>query len=174
MNRRINVLHVIFDDLRPELFGAYGQRGGGAPLTPNFDRLASEGVSFSHAYADFAVCGPSRNSFLSGRRPDKNGALTFLSSFRDDPAHRWWRPIPGAATAPGLRGGREKHGWRAQTFGLPRKHFSVHLGSLLPVGMFALRLWCRTRGAEFPPANGHTHPPTPPPRVLVLTLTRES
>ena len=54
-----------------------------ASLTPSFDRLAKEGTTFTHAYAQQAICGPSRNSFLSGRRPDRIRTYTFESSFRD-------------------------------------------------------------------------------------------
>lgn len=61
-----NVLFLIVDDLRPEL-GCYGN-----PIvkTPNIDRLARNGVTFTRAYCQQAVCTPSRTSFLTGLRPD--------------------------------------------------------------------------------------------------------
>lgn len=37
--------------------------------TPNIDKLASSGTVFRKAYCQQAVCGPSRNSFMTGRRP---------------------------------------------------------------------------------------------------------
>ena len=66
----LNIIHVIVDDLRPEL-GAYGVQGR---HSPNIDALAASGVSFDSAYTQYALCGPSRNSFLSGRRPDASRA----------------------------------------------------------------------------------------------------
>ena len=38
--------------------------------TPNIDRLAEESIVLNAAYNQYAVCGPSRASFLTGRRPD--------------------------------------------------------------------------------------------------------
>lgn len=73
-----NVLFIAVDDLRPELscFGKPQMK------TPNFDRLATMGVSFSHAYCQQAVCAPSRNSLLTGLRPDAIGIYDLYTFFR--------------------------------------------------------------------------------------------
>lgn len=57
-----NVVLVIADDLATRL-GCYGDE---AAMTPNLDRLASEGVLFERAYACGTVCTPSRKSLLTG------------------------------------------------------------------------------------------------------------
>jgi arylsulfatase A-like enzyme len=64
--RRKNVLFLAVDDLRPEL-GCYGH-----PMvkSPNIDKLAKHGVVFDRTYCQQAVCGPTRASLLTGRRPD--------------------------------------------------------------------------------------------------------
>jgi arylsulfatase A-like enzyme len=62
-----NVLFIIVDDLRTEL-PIYGQDHIEAP---NIDRLASEGVVFSNAYANVPVCGASRASLMTGLRPTR-------------------------------------------------------------------------------------------------------
>ena len=36
--------------------------------TPHLDQLVQEGLLFTRAYCQQAICGPSRNSFMSGRR----------------------------------------------------------------------------------------------------------
>lgn len=65
--KKPNILMIAVDDLRPELnlFGEHGM------VTPNFDRLAARGTIFQRAYCQFAVCGPSRASLMSGLRPNR-------------------------------------------------------------------------------------------------------
>jgi arylsulfatase len=58
-----NVVLIYCDDLGYGDLGCYG-----SPLrTPNIDRLASEGVRFTHFYSGNPVCSPSRASLLTGR-----------------------------------------------------------------------------------------------------------
>jgi iduronate 2-sulfatase len=77
-DRPMNVLLVVVDDLRPEL-GCYGAR---EVVSPHFDRLASKGMLFHNAYAQYPVCNPSRASFLSGMRPDECGIVSNDVPFR--------------------------------------------------------------------------------------------
>ena len=75
--RPMNVLFIIADDLAPRI-GNYGW-----PVrTPNIDRLASQGVSFDRAYAQFPWCGPSRASFLTGTRPNTTRVMDLATPFR--------------------------------------------------------------------------------------------
>lgn len=64
---RQNVLMIAVDDLRPML-GCYGVDH---METPNIDRLASEGMLFERAYCNYAKCGASRLSLMTGLRPDQ-------------------------------------------------------------------------------------------------------
>jgi arylsulfatase A-like enzyme/N-acetylneuraminic acid mutarotase len=75
---RPNVLFIVMDDLRASI-GAYGDA---TAITPNIDRLARRSLLFTHAYAQQAVCNPSRQSFLSGRRPDSIHVWNLTSHFR--------------------------------------------------------------------------------------------
>jgi arylsulfatase A-like enzyme/N-acetylneuraminic acid mutarotase len=75
---RPNVLFIVVDDLRTTL-GSYGDA---TAITPNIDRLAARSLLFTRAYAQQAVCNPSRQSFLSGRRPDAIHVWNLTSHFR--------------------------------------------------------------------------------------------
>jgi iduronate 2-sulfatase len=64
-----NVLFIVVDDLNVAL-GCYGDK---VARTPQMDALAARGVRYEQAQAQFPVCGPSRVSFLTGRRPENTG-----------------------------------------------------------------------------------------------------
>lgn len=74
-----NVLLLLVDDLRPELAGGYS---ASEAITPNMDKLAAASVVFERAYCQQAICAPTRNSFLSGRRPQRTQSWNFLSARR--------------------------------------------------------------------------------------------
>ncbi|QDV29530.1 Choline-sulfatase [Planctopirus ephydatiae] len=81
---RPNILFIIADDLNNSL-GCYGH-----PLakTPNIDRLAQQSVRFDKAYCTFPLCGPSRNSILTGLYPNSTGILQNSQIFRQSiPQH---------------------------------------------------------------------------------------
>ena len=65
-NVKPHVLFISIDDMRPEI-GIYGAK---LAHTPNIDKLAQQGIRFNRAYAQQAICGPSRASIMTGMRPD--------------------------------------------------------------------------------------------------------
>lgn len=75
-----NILFIAIDDLRPEL-ACYGQT---QIITPNIDKLASEGVVFTKAYCNVPVCGASRASLLTGVLPTKTRFVDYLSRADED------------------------------------------------------------------------------------------
>jgi len=79
-----NVLFIISDDLNNRL-GCYGD-----PMakTPHLDALAARGVRFDRAYCTFPLCGPSRNSILTGLYPNSTGIYLNGQIFRQSiPKH---------------------------------------------------------------------------------------
>ncbi|CAK6969332.1 iduronate 2-sulfatase [Scomber scombrus] len=75
---RRNVLFIMADDLRTSL-GCYGDS---VVKSPNIDQLASKSQVFLNAYAQQAVCAPSRTSMLTSRRPDTTRLYDFKSYWR--------------------------------------------------------------------------------------------
>ncbi len=78
-SERPNILFIAIDDLRPEL-GCYGEK---LVKTPNLDRLAQEGLRFTRAYCQEAICGPSRTSLMTGLRPHSCRVVDNATYFRD-------------------------------------------------------------------------------------------
>ena len=77
--KRPNVLFLAVDDMRPSL-GCYGDK---LAITPNLDRLASNGILFNRAYCQTALCNPSRSSLFTGRRPDTTKVWGNRAHFRE-------------------------------------------------------------------------------------------
>ncbi|MBT3383180.1 MAG: sulfatase-like hydrolase/transferase [Prolixibacteraceae bacterium] len=86
--KRPNILFIAVDDLRTEInsFGAKHMH------TPNLDRLAKQGMIFERAYCQQAVCAPSRNSLMTGLRPDALGIYDLYTFFR--------KKVPDVITLP--------------------------------------------------------------------------
>jgi iduronate 2-sulfatase len=111
-----NVLFIVADDFRAEL-ASYGSPA----KTPNLDRLAKRSLQFDRAYAQQAVCNPSRSSFLTGRRPDTLRIWNNGTHFRE--------PNPDVTTLPlwfkedGYDTrcvGKIFHNWHTKVHGDPR------------------------------------------------------
>lgn len=82
-----DILWIITDDQRPDSVRAFNRAEYGhemSPLgyveSPNIDRLAAEGVLFTHAYNQSPTCGPSRTSMHTGRYPFRNGKYGWEST----------------------------------------------------------------------------------------------
>lgn len=75
---KTNILLICIDDLKPVL-GCYGDPHA---ITPNLDRIASRGLVFDRAYCNQAICAPSRNSLMTGLRPQTIGIYDLVTTFR--------------------------------------------------------------------------------------------
>lgn len=108
---RPNVLLIMVDDLKPSLRSF----GDSTAISPNIDGLAMRGTRFERAYANQAVCAPSRINLMTGRRSTSTGIYHFGQDLRDY--------IPNAVTLPQLF---LRAGYRVESFG---KVFHVGHGS---------------------------------------------
>ena len=70
-----NIIFVLADDLGWSELGCYGNDFN---ETPNLDRLAKDGMRFTHAYAAAPVCSPYRAALLTGQHPARMGILDYL------------------------------------------------------------------------------------------------
>jgi len=61
-----NVLIIYADDLGWSDIGCYGSKKN---ETPNLDKLATEGIRFTNAYAAAPICSASRASIMTGKSP---------------------------------------------------------------------------------------------------------
>jgi iduronate 2-sulfatase len=77
--KKPNILFIAIDDLRPEL-GCYGSP---IAVSPNLDKLASDGLLFNRAYCQQAICRPSRASLMTGARPETTGLFHNYVSLRE-------------------------------------------------------------------------------------------
>ncbi len=69
MNKKPNILIVLAEDICPNL-GCYGDKDA---LTPNLDKLASEGVRYDNATSCAPVCSAARTSLVLGTYPSSLG-----------------------------------------------------------------------------------------------------
>ena len=74
-----NIILIFADDLGIEALHAYG--GHGVP-TPHLDKLASNGMLFTHCFANPA-CSPSRAELMTGTYPSFNGVTRVLTKWED-------------------------------------------------------------------------------------------
>jgi len=72
-----NIVLFYIDDLG---WGDVGYMGHPHHLTPNIDRLASQGMIFTDAYANAPVCAPSRASLMSGQYGPRHGIYSVSHS----------------------------------------------------------------------------------------------
>ena len=87
-----NILLLFIDDLGWRDLGCYGST---FYETPNIDRLAAEGTTFTSAYSACPVCSPSRGAFLTGRSPARTGLTGHINPTG---AHRY--PAEGPIIPP--------------------------------------------------------------------------
>jgi arylsulfatase A-like enzyme len=75
-----NIIFLLTDDQR---WDAMGCMGNPDVKTPEMDKLAKEGVLFTHACVTTPICAISRASILSGQYARKHGIIDFKTHFND-------------------------------------------------------------------------------------------
>jgi choline-sulfatase len=98
--RRLNVVLVTIDTLRPDRLGCYGNS---TIPTPNLDRLAGRGVLFENAVCQAPLTAPSHASMFTGLNPAAH-QVRDTGGFVLDPSH------------PTLAGILQRQGWDTAAF----------------------------------------------------------
>jgi arylsulfatase A-like enzyme len=114
-----NVVLILADDLGVECLSSYG---GISHKTPNLDRLAKEGMQFTHCFSN-PYCSPSRAQLLTGRYPFQNGLKVVLHSKSQE--NLYLHP-----TQPSFARQLKQHGYATQIVGkwhvsLEHKHNTI-------------------------------------------------
>ncbi len=134
-----NIVLFLIDDLG---WSDLACQGSSYYQTPHIDRLASQGVRFTDAYAACAVCTPTRAAIMTGKYPARILMTEWLPSGRWNPKAklregRFLRDLPReeftlaeALRAAGYRTGHfGKWHLGTETFGMPEHHgFDINVG----------------------------------------------
>lgn len=147
--RKPNLLFLIADDHARYVLRC---EGNVQAVTPNLDRLASEGVRFGRHYCNAPVCTPSRQSILTGQLPHSAG-VTVLST-------------PLALDKPTLAKQLDAAGYTTAVFG--KMHFNrpgqpgLHGFQTCITEDLTEKLWKNAGGFKPVPEDIRTKPPWRP------------
>jgi len=97
-----NVLLIFSDDLNTQI----GPYMGVDKHTPNLDKLAKHGVTFTRAYCQYPLSGPSRASIMSGLYPVTNGVMD-----NDDTPGSYKKDTPALKEHPSMAGFFRERGY---------------------------------------------------------------
>ena len=74
-SNRPNILWISTEDMSPDV-GVYGDTYS---ITPNIDRLATQGMRYTNAFSTAPVCAPSRSAIITGMYPTTIGSMHMRS-----------------------------------------------------------------------------------------------
>ncbi|HOX39922.1 MAG TPA: sulfatase [Candidatus Brocadiia bacterium] len=88
-----NIVFILADDLGWRDLGCFGSS---FYETPNLDRLASEGMRFTNAYAACPVCSPTRASIMAGKYPARMKTTDYFGAPQPEAAmtHKRFANMP--------------------------------------------------------------------------------
>lgn len=118
-----NIITVFVDDMGWSDLSCYGGTG---TTTENIDRLASEGIRFTHFYVNSPICSPSRVALSTGQYPQRHRITSYLDNRRRNKRRgvaQWLDP-----NAPMLARQLQRSGYATGYFG------KWHMGGQRDVG----------------------------------------
>lgn len=85
-----NIVLIFADDLSANDLSCYGRKD---LATPNLDKLATQGLRFTSAYAAQSICSPSRGALMTGKSPARLHLTNFLPGRADAPTQKLLQPV---------------------------------------------------------------------------------
>jgi arylsulfatase A len=86
----LNFIFILIDDMG---WRDVGYNGSELFETPNIDKLATQGMRFTNAYAACPVCSPTRASIMTGKYPARLGITNFLPGKHNLPHSKLIAPL---------------------------------------------------------------------------------
>ena len=139
---RPNIVLFLADDLSWSDCSIYGQA---AIPTPNMERVAKDGATFTHAFVASPSCAPSRAALLTGLDPARNGAM-FNHTLPDKTHKRWpaWFQELGYEVA---AFGKVAHYATVTEYGFDHaSHYRYHQDDCIAAAV----AWLKTRKSDKP------------------------
>jgi arylsulfatase A-like enzyme len=97
---KLNFVFFLIDDLGWTDLGCYGST---FYETPNIDKLASQGMRFTDAYAACPVCSPTRASIVAGKYPTRLGITQWIGGPNEPTPYRHFLPLEEVTIAEALK-----------------------------------------------------------------------
>ena len=99
-SKKLNFVFFLIDDLGWTDLSCYGST---FYETPNIDRLASQGMRFTDAYAACPVCSPTRGSIMTGKYPARLGITQWIGGPNEPTPYRHYLPLEEVTIAEALK-----------------------------------------------------------------------
>ncbi len=103
-----NIVVIVSDDHTTTTLGCYGNK---QINTPNLDKMAKKGVTFSNAYCNAPICSASRQSLLTSKYPHATGVTLLFTPFNDTLNHTIGEHLQQKGYRTGLIGKTHFNNW---------------------------------------------------------------
>ena len=130
-NRKLNFVFFLIDDLGWTDVGCYGSS---FYETPNIDKLASEGMRFTDAYAACPVCSPTRASILAGKYPARLGITQWIGGSNEPTEYRHYMPLEEVTVAEALKSAGYATGFVGKWHLGSKDYYPQHQGFDINIG----------------------------------------
>ncbi len=130
-NKKLNFVFILIDDLGWTDVGCYGSS---FYETPNIDKLASEGMLFTEAYAACPVCSPTRASILAGKYPARLGITQWIGGSNEPTEYRHYMPLEEVTVAEALKSAGYATGFVGKWHLGSKDYYPQHQGFDINIG----------------------------------------